>query len=105
MEQDFWLGRARDRHGLSPAAPAAAADRAEVHRIIYDELCHGIVRDASRATVAAVIETGRQAGADCVVLGCTEIGLLIGPPDSSVPVFNSTLLHADAALDLALAAP
>jgi aspartate racemase len=105
MEQDFWLGRARDRHALSPAAPAAADDRALVHRIIYDELCHGLVHDASRAAVAAVIETGRRAGADCVVLGCTEIGLLIGPPDSPLPVFDSTLLHADAALDLALTAP
>ena len=63
------------------------------------------MRDASARGLPAVIEKGKQAGADCVVLGCTEIGLLIGQKDTDLPVFDSTLLHADAALDLALAAP
>ena len=73
--------------------------------MIFNELCQGIVRDTSRAAFKAVIERGEHAGADCVVLGCTEIGLLIGQDDTDLPVLNSTLLHADAALALALAEP
>jgi aspartate racemase len=103
MEQDFYLARMRLRHGLSPLVPASADDRGLVHAVIYDELCRGIVRDASRVAFRAVIEAGRQAGADSVILGCTEIGLLIGQDDTELPVFDSTDLHADAALDLALA--
>ena len=105
MEQDFWLGRMRDRHGLSPLVPASANDRGLVHTVIFDELCHGLVRDASRAAFCAVIESGKLAGADGVILGCTEIGMLIGPNDTELPIFDSTFLHADAALDLALAEP
>ena len=105
MEQDFWLGRMRDRHGLSPLVPASADDRGLVHTVIFDELCHGLVRDASRAAFCAVIESGKLAGADGVILGCTEIGMLVGPNDTELPIFDSTFLHADAALDLALAEP
>jgi aspartate racemase len=101
MEQDFYLERMR-RHGLAPLVPAAADDRAMVHAVIFEELCCGIVREASRAAFRSVIKASRQAGADAVILGCTEVGLLIGQDDTELPVFDSTLLHADAALDLAL---
>ena len=104
MEQDFYLERMRRGHGLSPLVPDSADDRALVHSVIFDELCCGIVRDESRAAFQRVIEKGRQAGADSVILGCTEIGLLISQDDTDLPVFDSTLLHADAALDLAMAA-
>jgi aspartate racemase len=103
MEQDFYLDRMRLRHGLSALVPGSADDRRLVHAVIFDELCAGIVRDTSRAAFKAVIETGRKAGADCVILGCTEIGLLIGQDDTELAVFDSTVLHADAALDLAMA--
>ena len=102
MEQDFYLDRMRLRHGLSALVPGSADDRRLIHAVIFDELCRGIVRDASRAAFQAVIESGRKAGADCVILGCTEIGLLIGQKDTDLPVFDSTVLHANAALDLAM---
>ena len=101
MEQDFY----RDRlaaHGLAVLVPAAA-DRAEVHRIIYDELCLGVVREESREAVPArSIERLVAAGAQGVILGCTEIELLVGPADSPVPVFPTTRLHVEAAVSASL---
>jgi aspartate racemase len=102
MEQDFYLDRMRKRHGLSPLVPEAVEDRRLVHSVIFDEICCGIIRDESRAAYRAIIEKGKRAGADSVILGCTEIGLLIGQDDTDLPVFDSTILHADAAIDLAL---
>lgn len=101
MEQDFYVERMRREHGLDPIVPEAA-DREDVHRIIFSELCCGIVRDDSRARYMEVIARGRAAGADSVILGCTEIGLLIKPEDLDLPAFDSTLLHADAAIEFAL---
>ena len=103
MEQDFYLDRMRRRHGLAPLVPGSAEDRRRVHSVIFDEICRGILREESRAAYRAIIEAGKRDGADGVIFGCTEIGLLIGPDDTDLPVFDSTLLHADAALDLALA--
>ena len=80
----------------------AADDRAVVHRIIYDELCRGIVREESRQQYRAIIERLIAAGAQGVVLGCTEIELLITDADSAVPVFPTTQLHVQAAVDAAL---
>lgn len=100
MEQPFLLDRLRG-HGLEVTVPPAD-DRALVHRVIYDELCRGIVRDASRAAYRAVIERLVAGGAEGVVLGCTEIELLVGPDDSPVPTFPTTRLHVAAAVDLAL---
>jgi aspartate racemase len=74
-------------------------DRDEVHRIIYEELCRGRVEDASRAAYVAVIERLATEGAEAVILGCTEIGLLLRPSDSPLPVFDTTVLHAEAAVD------
>jgi len=100
MEQDFYREQLAN-HGLRVLVPGAD-DRAEVHRILYDELCLGIIRESSRETYRAVINGLVEAGADGVILGCTEIELLIGPSDSPVPVFPTTRLHVEAAVTAAL---
>jgi aspartate racemase len=100
MEQDFYRDRLADQ-GLRVLLPDAD-DRADVHRIIYDELCRGVIRDESRQLYRKVIDRLVGAGAQGVILGCTEIELLIGPADSPVPVFPTTRLHVDAALAASL---
>ncbi len=100
MEQDFYRDRLTS-HGLRVLTPPAA-ERAEVHRIIYDELCLGVVREESRQVYRDVILRLVQAGAEGVVLGCTEIELLISDADSPVPVFPTTRLHVEAAVDASL---
>jgi aspartate racemase len=103
MEQDFYVGRLRERHGLTVLVPEAD-EREALHRIIYDELCVGRIepasRDAYRRAMAALVGRGAQG----IVLGCTEISLLVGPGDASVPTFDTTALHARAAAERALAA-
>jgi aspartate racemase len=101
MEQDFYVGRLRDRHGLNVLVPDER-DRRIVHNVIYDELCVGIVSDDSRDAYREIIGGLVERGAAGVLLGCTEIGLLIGQPDSEVPVFDTTVLHAQSAVDFAL---
>ncbi|MFE2429435.1 aspartate/glutamate racemase family protein [Streptomyces sp. NPDC059373] len=101
MEQDFYRGRLEAR-GLQVLVPDAEG-RATVHRVIYDELCVGVVSEESREAYRAVIGGLVEAGAEGIVLGCTEIELLVGPADSPVPVFPTTRLHAEAAVALALA--
>ena len=101
MEQDFYLSRLRDKYSLDPFVPEAE-DRASVHQAIFDELCQGIVRDTSRQRFKEIVARGRARGADSVILGCTEIGLLIGENDVDLPTFDSTLIHADAAVDFSL---
>jgi aspartate racemase len=98
MEQSFYVSRFA-AHGVDVVTPDAD-DRREVSRIIYEELCHNVVRDESRRVYREVI--GRMAGVQGVILGCTEVELLIGPDDVAVPVFPTTLLHAQAAVDFAL---
>jgi aspartate racemase len=100
MEQDFYRARLAG-HGLDVLVPDAA-DRLAVHRIIYDELCRGVIREDSRRLYRQVIERLVAAGAQGVILGCTEIELLIGPADSAVPVFPTTRLHVEAALAASL---
>lgn len=100
MEQEFYRDRLAS-HGLTVLTPPAA-DRAEVHRIIYDELCLGEVRDESRQIYRNIIIRLAEAGAEGVVLGCTEIELLISATDSPVPVFPTTRLHVEAAVDFSL---
>ena len=102
MEQDFYLERMRRSAPLQPMVPDAR-DRARVHRVIFEELCQGRVEAASRADFVAIIDRAKAAGADSVILGCTEICLLIDQQSSSLPVFDSTRLHAEAAVDFALA--
>ncbi|KQV52079.1 aspartate/glutamate racemase family protein [Massilia sp. Root335] len=101
MEQDFYKGRLADEHGLDVLVPDAE-DRATVHRIIYDELVKGRIEAASRAACRGVIERLVAAGAEAVILGCTELVLLVTPADSPVPLFDTTGLHAAAAVELAL---
>ncbi|MFC3125300.1 aspartate/glutamate racemase family protein [Pseudoroseomonas globiformis] len=102
MEQDFYKGRLATRHGLEVLVPGEA-DRATVHRIIYEELVAGEVRPESREAYRAVIGRLVEQGAEAVILGCTEIMLLLGPGDSPVPLFDTTALHAEAAVAAALA--
>jgi aspartate racemase len=102
MEQDFYRDRLAG-HGFTVLTPDAG-DRAEVHRIIYDELCLGIVRDESRKIYREVIARLAGRGADGVVLGCTEIELLVSADDSPVAVLPTTRLHVEAAIDWALGA-
>lgn len=101
MEQDFYTGRLRDRHGLDVLVPDAE-DRALVHRVIYDELVAGVISPASREAYRAVIARLVARGAQGLILGCTEIMLLIDQSDSAVPLFDTTALHAQAAAAVAL---
>jgi aspartate racemase len=102
MEQDFYVGRLERTHGLAVVVPDAE-DRRVVHDVIYQELCLGIVKEDSRQAYRRVIGDLVGRGAEGILLGCTEIDLLIGPPDAPVPVFDTTRLHAERAVDLALA--
>jgi len=100
MEQAFYRDRLR-RHGLDVLVPDEDA-RECVHRVIYDELCLGIVREDSRIAYRDVMRELVDRGAEAIILGCTEIALLVGAADAAVPVFDTTALHAQAAVDLAL---
>jgi aspartate racemase len=101
MEQDFYKGRLSERHGLDVLVPEAA-DRAVVHRIIYEELVQGRVEAASRAAYREVIARLVERGAEAIILGCTEIMLLVRPEDSAVPLYDTTTIHAEAAVERAL---
>lgn len=96
MEQGFYRDRLTALHGIEVMVPDED-DRSTVHRIIYDELCLGVVDNASRAAYRAIIARLVAAGAQAVILGCTEIGMLVGPADSPVPLFDTAELHARAA--------
>lgn len=102
MEQDFYRQRLQDRHGLQVIVPEAD-DRRVVHDVIYDELCRGLVRDDSREAYRRIMEDLVARGAEAIILGCTEIGLLVGAQDARVPLFDTTALHAAAAVEAALA--
>jgi aspartate racemase len=102
MEQDFYVGRLRERHGLSVLVPDAE-DRGLVHAVIYDELCAGVVDDGSRREYGRIMDELAERGAEAIVLGCTEIGMLVGDDDAAVPLFDSTQVHAQHVVDLALA--
>lgn len=102
MEQDFYKGRLADKYGLQPVVPDQAG-RDLVHRVIYDELCQGVVNGESKA--AYVEEVGRMLRdekIDGLIMGCTEITMLIGQDDFDIPVFDTTRIHAEAAVDFAL---
>jgi aspartate racemase len=102
MEEDFYVGRLVQRHGLDVIVPEAI-ERDEVHRVIYDELCLGIIRAESKARYVSIIGQLIARGAQGIILGCTEIGLLIQQADSRVPLFDTTRLHAEAAVTWMLA--
>jgi aspartate racemase len=101
MEQDFYRGRLVERHGLEVSIPGEA-DRQFVHEVIFGELCRGGVTDASRQRCRAIIRSLTDGGCGGMILGCTELGLLITPDDSSVPLFDTAIIHAEAAAALAL---
>ena len=102
MEQGFYRDRLSALHGIEVLVPDED-DRSTVHRVIYDELCLGVVDDASRAAYRAIIDRLVESGAQAVILGCTEVGLLVGPADSPVPLFDTAELHARAAARWAIA--
>lgn len=101
MEQAFYRERI-EAAGIAVCVPDAA-QREQVHRVIYDELCLGVVRDASREAYRRIIDDLVARGAQGVILGCTEIGLLVGADDADPPLFDTTRIHAESAIDWALA--
>lgn len=102
MEQDFYRDRLAERHGIEAIVPDET-DRATVHRVIYEELCRGIVTPTSKAAYLAVVERLKAEGADGVIFGCTEVGMILTQADLDVPAFDTTAIHAAAALDFAFA--
>jgi aspartate racemase len=100
MEQDFYKQRLVDR-GLEVLVPDEP-DRERVHRIIYDELCLGVVRESSRQVYREVMARLVEAGAEAIILGCTEIGMLVSDDDTTVATFDTTRLHAEGAADWAV---
>ncbi len=105
MEQDFYRSRLETLHGLTVLTPPAP-ERAQVHQIIYDELCLGDIKNASRQAYLRIIARLQAQGAQAIILGCTEIALLVQPQDCSVPLFDTTTLHArNAALWAMTASP
>lgn len=102
MEQGFYKNRLRDRYGLEVVTPDAD-ERDYINNVIFDELCAGTIKPESRARFVEIIERlVREEGAEGVILGCTEIPLLVGQEDVSVPAFDTTRLHAEAAVEFAL---
>jgi aspartate racemase len=102
MEEDFYTGRLRRQHGLEVIIPEAE-EREVIHRVIYDELVLGEIRPESKAHYLRIIGRLIQSGAEGIILGCTEIGLLIHDEDSQVPLFDTARIHAVAAVEYALA--
>ncbi len=101
MVEDFYKGRLIDKYDFEVLIPAGN-DIEQVHRIIYDELCAGIIKPASKQVYTDVIERLVAKGAMAIILGCTEIGLLVKREDSPVPIFDTTEIHARAAVEMAL---
>ncbi len=102
MEEKFYKGRLVEKHELDVIIPTAD-ERNTVHRVIYDELCKGEINESSKAKFIDIINHLVEHGAEGIILGCTEIGLLVKQDDSRVPLFDTTKIHAEAAVDFALA--
>jgi len=102
MEEDFYRGRLIEKHGLTVIIPSAA-DRQIVHRIIYEELCLGIVKAESREEYLRIINRMREEGAEGIIEGCTEIVMLVQQKHTDIPLFDTTAIHAQEAVSLALA--
>ncbi len=101
MEQAFYKGRLTDKYGLEVIVPDAA-DRDIVHRVIFDELCLGVTAEASKAAYLRIIDDLASQGAQAVILGCTEIGMLVDQSDTSVALLDTTAIHAQTAVRYAL---
>ena len=102
MQENFYKGKLINDHGLTVLTPMDP-DMDMIHQVIFEELCLGLVKDVSKKKFIAAIKRLEAAGAEGVILGCTEIGLLIKQADSPIPLFDTTLIHAEAAVDYALA--
>ncbi|TJY44503.1 aspartate/glutamate racemase family protein [Cohnella pontilimi] len=101
MEQDFYKGRLINQFGLEVIVPDEA-DRGVIHEIIYHELCLGIINEHSKKRYLDIIDSLIRKGAEAVILGCTEITMLISQEDCNIPIYDTTRLHAEAAVDFAL---
>jgi aspartate racemase len=101
MEQDFYAGRLREKHGLDVLVPPAA-ERDIVHRVIYEELVLGIVREESRRQYLQIMNHLRDRGAEGIIEGCTEIVMLVQQENTAIPLFDTTAIHAKAAVERAL---
>src|SRR5215211_135455 len=101
MEEEFYKGRLSQKYGLNVSIPNAQ-EREIIHQVIYEELVLGKIEQHSRAQYIGIIEQMVSQGAEGIILGCTEIGLLVHPEDSRVPLFDTTKIHAQAAVDYAL---
>lgn len=104
MEQDFYSGRLRENFGLDVIIPESE-DRQRVHQVIYEELCQGKRLESSKQDYLAIIQRLQENGAEAVILGCTEIALLIQQKDCELPLFDTTQLHAEQAIQFSLSAP
>lgn len=101
MEQDFYKGRLTEQFGIEVLIPDAT-QRGDIHRIIYDELCQGRICAASRSRYLGIIADLQRQGAQAIILGCTEIALLVGPEHTDIPLYDTTAIHAAAAVRCAL---
>lgn len=101
MEQDFYKDRLKNKHGIDPVIPDSVG-RELVHQVIFEELCRGIVSPASKQALLQQVSLLQERGADGVILGCTEIGLILSQADFSLPLFDTAVLHVEAALKFAL---
>ena len=98
MERPFYTGRLKDRFGIDALIPESG-ERNQVHRIIYKELCRGVVDDSSKHAYLKIMDELVRKGAQAIVLGCTEIGLLVGEGDTEIPMYDTARLHAEAAVE------
>jgi aspartate racemase len=98
MERPFYTGRLKERFGIGAFIPESD-ERDQVHRIIYQELCRGVVDDSSKHTYLKIMDELVRKGAQAIVLGCTEIGLLVCEEDTDIPLYDTAFLHAAAAVD------
>ncbi|MGR5558520.1 aspartate/glutamate racemase family protein [Vibrio fortis] len=101
MEQDFYKGRLTDKFGMDVVVPSSE-DQDTVHTIIYDELCKGVIKESSKQQYLAIIDKLYAEGAQAVILGCTEIALLVNQQDTEVPLYDTTEIHAKQGVEYAL---
>nr|WP_269902796.1 aspartate/glutamate racemase family protein [Shewanella nanhaiensis] len=101
MSESFYKGRLTEKYGIEVLTPSDD-EQSIIHRVIYDELCQGVVNTQSRIAYVEIIEKLRESGADAVILGCTEIALLVKETDTNVRLYDTTAIHAEAAVKLAL---
>ena len=102
MAEEFYRGRLAEKHGLKVIIPPPE-DRKKVHDIIFEELCLGKINDTSRQIYLRIIDTMHRQGAEAIIAGCTEIGMLISQDQTPVPLFDTTVLHVERAIEFALA--